>query len=443
MLKRIKNWLRGPEEALLLANVARDDTSVILADAGQTIRIGLIILFVGLGGFILWAITAPINEGVPAPGMVVLDSKRKTVQHLTGGVVADVLVQEGESVVEGQILIRMRDAEARAIHDSALHSYYSLAAAQARLAAEQRGLGNIVFGVGLANDQHPLAQQHRNAQLQLFQSRRASLHGDLAILGNSVEAADGVAQSAENQQRLINEQLMGIRDLVNEGYAPRNQQLELERQSVDLGGSARRARTQSTEMRLRTIQRTNEFRREVETLLADVARDAAMAKERLQAAREELDRTILKSPSDGQVVGLVTQMSGAVLSPGQRLMDIVPNDEALVLEIHVAPHLIDSVHPGLIADINFNVFANRPQLTVSGRVTSVAGDLLSEQGASGANSYYLARIAVTPEGIKTLGSNRLQPGMPAEVVIKTGERTFFAYLMKPFLRRLQSSIRES
>lgn len=369
MFQKFTRWLRGPEESLLLSDSARDETSLIFADAGHSIRIGVIVLLIGLVGFALWAIYAPIDEGVPAPGMVVLDSKRKTVQHLTGGAVAEVLVQEGQSVVEGQALIRMRDAEIRANVESALSSYYSLAAVQARLLSEQRGLSQVVFGDDLARDRHPLALQHQSAQVKLFQSRQASLQGDIAILGNSVEAAEGMAQSAESQQRLIAEQLAGIRDLVKEGFASRNQQLDLERQIVELGGTARRARTQVVEMRLRSAQRTNEFRREVESQLADVTRDVAIAQERLKVAREELDRTIVKSPSDGQVVGLVTQMPGAILSPGQRLMDIVPKDESLVLEIHVAPHLIDNVHPGLMADINFQGFANKPQLTVSGQVT--------------------------------------------------------------------------
>ncbi len=444
MFDKALRRLRGPESELLLADSSKNDQSALETDAERPNRTGLIILAIAFGSFVLWASTAPIDEGVPAPGQVALSSKGKTVQHLTGGIVAEVLVREGESVDAGQVLLKMRDAQARAAYDSALHAHYSLTAARARLVAEQNGARSITFGSDLANDQHPLARQHRLAQIELFQARHTAQEGDLSVLRESTAAAEISAQGAESQLRLLSEQLVGISDLVKEGYAPRNQKLELERQAMELSSQARRARSQAAELRLRAIQFTNQFRRDVEAQLADVTRDQALAQQRLQAAAEDLERTVVKAPTQGQVIGLLTQMVGAVVTPGQRLMDIVPKDESLVLEVHIPPALIDHVRVGLLADLSFDAFASKRQLKIiEGQVTSIAGDVLTEQGPAGVNTFYLARVSVTPEGLKTLGDNRLQPGMAATVVIKTGERTFFTYLIAPIMHRLHTSLKEA
>ena len=146
------------------------------------------------------------------------------------------------------------------------------------------------------------------------------------------------------------------------------------------------------------------------------------------------------APVAGQVVGLAVQTVGAVVQPGQQIMSIVPPGEPLVLEARVAPHLIDRVHAGLAADVRFASFAHSPQLVVQGEVSSVSGDLLTDTQTN--VSYYLARIKLTPEGMKELGSRQLQPGMPAEVVIKTGGRSLLTYLAAPLFKRMAGSMKE-
>lgn len=206
-----------------------------------------------------------------------------------------------------------------------------------------------------------------------------------------------------------------------------------------LGNTARTQRTVG-EMRQRALARQQEYRKEVETNLADITREVQSDADKFTALKADLDRTEIRAPATGQVVGLAVQTVGAVVQAGQQLMGIVPPDEPLVLEARIAPHLIDKVRPGLHADVRFSAFAHSPQLVVQGELASVSGDLLTD--AQSNQTYYLARVKVTPDGMKTLGARHLQPGMPAEVVIKTGERTMLTYLLGPLLKRVSGSLKE-
>ena len=161
---------------------------------------------------------------------------------------------------------------------------------------------------------------------------------------------------------------------------------------------------------------------------------------RVASTGEELARTEIRSPANGQVVGLAVQSVGAVIAPGQKLLDVSPNDEPLVLEVHIEPQLIDKVHAGLPADVRFNTFSKSPQLMVQGTVSTVSHDLFTDQ-RTGA-SYFLARVRLTPEGMKALGKHQLQPGMPAEVVLKTGERSLLMYLLHPLTKRVAAALKE-
>jgi protease secretion system membrane fusion protein len=249
------------------------------------------------------------------------------------------------------------------------------------------------------------------------------------------------------QLALLNEELGHTRGLVQEGFAPRNRQLELERMVAEsrasiaeLTGGAQRAQRAVAELRQRQALRREEYRKEVEAQHAEVAREVEADESKYRALREELARIEIKSPAAGQVVGLTVQTVGAVISPGQKLMDIVPDGERLMLEAKVPPHLIDRVHAGLPVDVRFAAFAHAPQLVVDGELVSISGDLLLEPQTN--VSYYLARVALTPEGLKRLGGRTLQPGMPVEVVLKTGERSLLAYLLHPLSKRMAAAMKE-
>lgn len=425
------------------------------SNTGRAARIGLWTLALGFGGFLLWAALAPLDEGVPSHGMVTIDTKSKPVQHLSGGIVKQVLVREGDMVKEGQTLIELDEAVARANYEAVRQRYLGLRAMQGRLVAEQTGAGKVDFHPDLkeaASD--PLIRSQMLNQEQLFQSRRSALRADLQVIEEGVQgqqallqAYEGMAASRRGQLALLQDELKHTRELVKEGYTPRNRQLELERAQaenqtaiIETQGNIMRARHSIAEFRQRAMARQQEYRKEVETQLADVAREVQSDAEKLVAVTADLERTEIKSPTAGQVVALAIQAPGSVVQPGQKLMDIVPQGEALVLETRIEPHLIDKVHAGLLTDVRFTAFSHSPQLVVEGQLISISGDLLHDQ-YSGV-SYYLARVAVTPEGMKVLGKRRMQPGMPAEVIIKTGERSLLTYLLNPLTKRLAASMKE-
>lgn len=427
------------------------------SDAGRAARIGLWTLGLGFGGFLLWAGLAPLDEGVPSPAVVSIDTKRKAVQHLSGGIVRQMLVKEGQLVQEGQILVQLDEAVARANYESVRQRYLGLRAMQGRLLAEQAGARGIALHPDLkAAASDPLIQSQIVTQQQLFQSRQAALRAELEGIEESVrgqqamlQAYEGVLVNRRSQLSLLQEELKHTRELVAEGYAPRNRQLELERSVADaqasitdLIGNSIRARRAIGELRQRALGRQQEYRKEVETQLTDATREVQSDAEKLTAVKADLERTEIKSPASGQVVGLAIQTVGGVVQPGQKLMDVVPADEPLLLEARIAPHLIDKLRAGLPTDVRFSAFAHSPQLVVAGEVQSVSSDLLTEQQGGTMLSYYLARVRVTPEGMKALGRHQLQPGMPAEVIIRTGERSLLTYLLHPLTKRLAASMKE-
>jgi membrane fusion protein, protease secretion system len=370
--------------------------------------------------------------------------------------VREVLVREGQMVEAGQVVLRLDDAVTRANYQSSRQRYMELRAAEGRLAAEQLGLPAISFHADLlaAAKTDPLIQQHVSAQNQLLQSRRASLAAGLGAIDESIqgqraliEGYRGVLASRGNQAALYEREVKGVRDLVAEGYVPFNRQMELERAIADISAStadvqANQARAQSAilELRQRALVLRSDYRKEIDSQMTDVRRDVQAEAERFKALTEELARTEIRAPAAGQVVGLAIQTEGGVVQSGQKLMDIVPQNEALVIEARVAPHLIDRIYPGAIVDVRFAAFAHSPNLVIDGIVDSISTDIITDAQTN--VSYYLARVSITGAGMKTLGKRQMQPGMPVEVVIKTGERSVLTYLLHPLIKRLSASMKE-
>jgi protease secretion system membrane fusion protein len=455
----IKNFKKSLTSSVQDAQVVRtneDATSNASSDTSSVSRAGLWVLGLGFGGFLLWAAFAPLDEGVPTQGMVTIDTKRKTVQHLSGGIVKEVLVHEGQQVKEGEPLLRLDAAVARANYESVRQRYLGYRAMQSRLFAEQAGSAAIDFHPDVkAAMNDPLIKQQIVTQQQLIQARRAALAADLQGVEENIQGLkeqlgsyQNILVQRRNQLSLLNEELNNVRGMVKEGYAPRNRQLELERMVAesnaaiaDLVGNSLRVNRQVAELGQRSMARKQEYRKEIESQLADITRETQSDAEKFVAVTADLDRMEIKAPANGQVVGLTVQTVGAVLQPGQKLLDVVPDNQTLLLEAHIPPHLIDKVQSGLPADIRFNTFAHSPQLVVEGKILSVSGDLLSDPQAP-QFAYYLARVQVTPAGMKTLGQRQMQPGMPVEIVIKTGERSLLTYLIHPLTKRMAASLKE-
>lgn len=423
--------------------------------ARRATRIGLWALGAGFGLFMLWAALAPLDEGVPSQGQIAVDTKRRPVQHLSGGIVKQVLVGEGMLIKEGQLLIKLEDANVKAGFEAIRQRYLGLRAMQGRLMTEQLGKNKIQFHPDLeAAASDPLiAQQMRNQEM-LLQTRQSALQAELQsfeenIQGQevSIQTLEAILQNRRGQLALLTDELNNTRNLVKDGYAPRNRQLELERMVAesssaiaDSQGNILRSKRSIAELRQRAILRKQEYRKEVESQIADITREVLGDAEKFRAVKEELARTEIYAPASGQVVSLSTPAAGAVIAAGQKLMDIVPAGQPLLLETKVLPNMIDRVHAGMPVDVRFSTFAHTPQLVVEGQVLSISNDVVSD----GPNTlpYFLARVTVTPEGLKTLGKRQMQPGMPVEVVFKTGERSLLTYLLSPLTKRVAASMTE-
>jgi protease secretion system membrane fusion protein len=437
-------------------DVTEVDDLVLPTDTRTTIRNGFLAIVVGFGGFLLWAAYAPLDEGVPAPGTVSIDTKRKPIQHPSGGIIERVLAKEGAKVKTGDVLAILNDATARANYEQVHHNYLALLAVEGRVTAELAGADHISFKHDLSNAAaSSAAQQHILAQTQLFAARRNSLRSDLGAISENIAGLEaqlnGVIRSLESRQTQSSkqsEQLQSTRHLANEGYVSRYQVLKLEQEQAelkaiiaDLEGTQHRLLRSIAEMKMRIQQRREEYRRDASTQMAEARRELEGLRERTGTLGAELRRVELKAPVDGQVIGL-TITSGSVVAAGQKLMDVVPAEEGVVIEVRIPTHVIDRIKPGDPTNVRFSAFAHSPQLVVEAIVKTISGDVLTDQTPSGEMSYYLARVEVTPHGLKQLGQRNLQPGMQAEVLIKTGERSLLTYLLHPLTKRIAASLRE-
>ena len=398
-------------------------------DTRSTIRLGARVLLIGFGCFLLWAIFAPLDEGVAAPATVSIETRKKTIQHLTGGVVKNVVVKEGQWVKTDDVLVELDDSVARANYESVRQTYLTQLATENRLMAELRGLDKVAFAPDLLKSgKDPIVQELMRTQSQLFASRRASLLASTSGLTHMLD-------ERQRQASLQAQQLQSLKGLAEEGYASRNQVLQMEQSQAEL-------RSTIAELGTNRARVQQEYLKEVSNQLADVQKEVVAGRDKLHAVTGELQRTHLRSPVNGQVVGLTLGSVGGVVSPGQKLMDIVPKGEALLIDARIPPHVIDKVYEGETVEVRFSTFANSPQLVVDARLTSVSSDVIVEQTPAGGMSYYLARIEITPDGLKQLGKRVIQPGMPTEVLIKTGERSMMTYLLHPLLKRIAASMKE-
>ena len=323
------------------------------ADYGRVLWRGLLFMLLGFGGFMAWALLAPLDEGIPAEGTVAVETSRKRVDHLNGGLVEQIMVREGQTVREGDELLVLNATQSKSALNATQGQRFTAMAMLDRLRAERDGAATLGFSFELtaaaANDAE--AASVMRAQQDLFASRRVALGGELRIIRESVLGLEQQLASLsqlkierEKQIALLNEQLSSFRELRTAGFVSRNQLLELERQmaevtsrqSEDLSNIAG-VNARLAEFRMRGSQRQIEYRREVEAQLAEVQRDLSTLGERLAGQRDTFERLVLRAPVSGTVVDMAFHTLGGVVRPGERIMDIVPENDALVVEARVAP----------------------------------------------------------------------------------------------------------
>ena len=417
--------------------------------------LGLIILLGGLGGFLLWAAFAPIDSAAVAPGIVTVETSRKTVQHLEGGIVSEILVREGDRVEQGSVLMRLDDTESRAQLEIVRGQFLAKRAEEARLIAERNGDESVTFPPDLLEMQDdPRVAEAVTGQRRVFQARRQALTGEVNVLEQRVDqlkeqirGLEALSASKSKRIKLYQEEISGLHKLFEKGLGDKSRLREWERLAAELEGeraehqsSIAATRVQIGETELQIVQVQRRFMSEVVEQLRSVQTDLFDLRERIRALEKTLERTMIRAPQSGSVVGMRIHTVGGVLRTGDPILDIIPEDEPLIVEAQVEPNDINRVAPGLEADIRFSAFNTRTTPTVPGVVQTVSADRLTDQKTG--MPYYLARIQVTEDGMATLRGLTLLPGMPADVMIKTGERTFFEYLIRPVTDRLALGLKE-
>ena len=462
MIKKLLNNATDGKEIIdveLIKPTPEQTNSQVNTDEKPIVRFGMLTLIIGFGGFLLWSAIAPLDEGVPGTGIISVDTKRKTIQHLRGGLVESIAVREGDRVKTGDVLLRLNDTDIKAQLDITRGQYAVVKATEARLLAERDGKATVTFSPALleAAKTDRRTAEAISAQGQLFAARKSALSSELGTVDESIVGLNqqiiglqSIEAGKKKQIDLILKEANSYRSLVEEGFVPRNKLYELERVLADLSGTrggdlAQIARAQASinEMKLRKLQRIQDFRKEVETQMSDVQKEVGNQSDRLTALTEEFERSVIKAPTDGTVVGMEAHTVGGVIRPGDRIMDIVPEGDVLIVEAQLPVNLIDKVRVGQLATMHLQiVLSGGAQPAIEGRVAQISADRLTEPRTG--NPYYSARIQITENGEAELLRHKIQaqPGMQVDVVIVTGARTVLQYLLKPLMSRVNAGMKE-
>lgn len=425
-----------------------------LSDDRAICRQGFALVLVVFGGFGAWASLAPLTSAALAPGVITVEHYRKTVQHLEGGIIRTLDVQDGDSVQHGQVIATIDDTQPRAQLEVLRGQFYIRIAQEARLAAQRDGVPVVQYPQDLlAHRQDPRVQDAMRLQDQTLTARRAANDGERAVYRRQIEQlrvkVEGLRAQKRSRDRLIESyqgDLADFKSLLKEGFTEKQKVEEMDRalaqnegQRGELLSDMAASELHIAEIELKILQLHKDLQREVAKELRDVQDELFQLREKVQSLESTVNRSVIKAPVSGMVLGLAVHTIGAVLPPGGRLLDIVPQDQKLIIEAQVAPIDIDRVKVGQVAEVRFSSFKTRDVSTIEGTLISLSADRIVEsskdnkENRSSEPAYYLARVAVSPDGLEALSAADLElvPGMPAEVLINTGARTLVQYLMKP------------
>lgn len=432
--------------------VSGSDTPPVRTD----LIVGVAVLVVFFGVFVLWSSLAPLAEAAIARGSLVVDGNRKSIQHLEGGIIREILVDEGDEVDAGQVLVRLDQTRSSAQLDVLQGRHMEALARFARLQAERGEADTVDFSVPLeAYGANPNLEDIIAGQTSIFERSAESHKSQVAVLEQRVaqlrEEQKGIRNEIAAQGRqiaLIEEEVVGVRTLVEKGFARKPRLLALERDKAELEGerainqgqvarldqSMGEARLRISELQAERLRRVVEEERETQAQIFDLT-------ERIKAAQDVSSRTEIRAPQAGTVVGLEIHTTGGVVAPGQVLMDIVPDEDVLIAEARLNPDDIEKVVEGQRAEVRLTAFSRRFYEPVQGVVVFISADSFTDEQTR--ETYYVARVALPAEEIaKTFGEQELRPGMQAEVMIQTGERTLLDYLLRPISRTLEHAMRE-
>jgi HlyD family secretion protein len=422
--------------------------------------IGLAIVILLVGGFGGWASTMQLAGAVIAPGLVVVESNVKKVQHPTGGVVGEILVQEGSQVEEGQVVVRLDDTVTRSTLGVVRSQLDEFTAREARLLAERDGTTSIQFPEYLTSRKSEKSvATAMTGEEKLFESRRNTRAGQRSQLRERVtqsnEEIRGLSAQQAAKEREVNfiaDELVGVTELYSKQLVSISRIMTLQRDKARLEGERgqyiaeiARARGKISETELQILQIDQDFRTELLKDLRETQGKIAEFKERVTAAEDQLKRVDIRAPQTGIVLQLAVHTVGGVIGPGETIMQIVPRADMLVVEAKVSPQDIDQIAVGAHVTVRIMAGDQRTMPDVAGVLTRVSPDLTREpaqQGQPAGQAYYSVRVSLPEEEAHDLVRMKLVPGMPAEAFIQTYARTPLQYLLKPLHDQIARTFRE-
>ena len=430
-------------------------------DPRRDIRIGGAIAFLFFVVLLGWAALTPLDAAVRGTGMISVLGNRQAVQHPSGGVVTALRVREGQQVRQGDVLIELAAPETRAAERSLTSDYFMLLALRSRLTAEQAGLSTFqppAEFAGLSAEDRPLAQAALRMQLGEMRARRGSLSAQQSVLSQRErqlgEQQTGYLErrkSIAEQLRILDEELTGLREIAKKGFASQTRVRALERAQAELRGqeaamTAEMARAAEGvgETRMQSLSITRGTLEEIATELRTTEAKISEVLPKLIALREELERAQIRAPAAGQVVGLSVFTVGGVVAPGETLMEIVPSDPTLIIQVQVNPSDADNVYRGQLAQVRFESVHDQNLPLISGRVRTISADRFTDERTG--QAYFRAEIEVAPAELKKieglLGKGQLRPGLPVEAMLSVRKRTALQYLLEPLTGTFRNALHE-
>lgn len=406
--------------------------------------------FFVIGG---WSAIAKLDSAVVSAGVVAAKSNRKTVQHLEGGIIQNIYVREGQRVHQGDILFQLDRTQAQATFDLHQNQFAASLAQEARLVAERDGASEVLFPDELEQLRFmPTAARAISDQIKEFQERRISLRGQVSLLKAKItqyqsEIKGIVAEQTATKEQLhwILEELRALRQLLDRNLVQKSRVMALEREKSRLEGAVGRstadqakAKNGIEEARLQIRQLRQKFLQEVSAQILDTRQRIADLREKIRVAKDVFDRLVITAPVSGTVQNLRFFTLRGVIKSGEPLLDIVPEDDALIIQAHVSPDDVESLFPGMRAEIRLPAIRTSSLPLIMGKVYSVSRDRLIDERTK--EPYFLAQVVV--EGLPKAIRERLTAGMPAEALFPTGERTVLSYLLRPLQERMLSALRE-
>lgn len=419
-------------------------------------RMSAAVLFGFLAIFGLWAAFVPLDSAVVASGVITVESKRKKVQHLEGGIVERVDVRDGDRVRSGQVLAVLNQTESAAALGVLLSEQDAVLALGARLEAELAGAAGVTFPQALTErEQSSSARAAMDGQKNLFDQRRQSLSTQVDVLQNRkaqyLEMVGGLQaqlKAVDSQTTLIEQETEATEKLFAQGLSTLPKVLALKRAAKSLAGQRgeitaliAQNRLKAGEIDMQILELKNDRLDKISTEMREAERRRFELADRVKAARGFLNRMTITAPADGVVVAATIHSQGQVVRAGETVMEIVPQNDGLIVEAQLRPDDADNVRAGVTARVRLVHNKSGFQPVVEGKVRSVSADRLVDARTGAA--YYQAEIEVDGAAVKAaLGNEKLQPGLPAEVMINLGSRTALEYLLAPLNRRLQRAMRE-